>query len=93
MFLFVAVAGFYGNSLDVFAEGTADNLHSQTKIYNSNNADKRRMVISSGNKKSGDFFVVLLLCCRDRLSFDMLFDISAPKICEKYFKENLRQNA
>ena len=38
IFLFVAVAGFYGN-MDVFAAGTADNLHSQTKIYNSNNAD------------------------------------------------------
>lgn len=39
IFLFVAVAGFYGNSLDVFAAGTVDNLHSQTKIYNSNNTD------------------------------------------------------
>ena len=25
IFLFVAVAGFYGNSLDVFAAGTFDN--------------------------------------------------------------------
>ena len=36
IFLFVAVAGFYDNSLDVFAAETVDNLHSQTKIYNSN---------------------------------------------------------
>ena len=34
IFLFVAVAGFYDNSLDVFAAETVDNLHSQTKIYN-----------------------------------------------------------
>ena len=32
IFLFVAVAGFYGNSLDVFAAETVDNLHSQTKM-------------------------------------------------------------
>lgn len=37
--LLVAVVSIYGNSLDVFAAGTVDNLHSQTKIYSSNNDD------------------------------------------------------
>ncbi len=39
-FLFVAVAGFYGNSLKASASETVvNNLHSQTKIYSSNNDD------------------------------------------------------
>ena len=51
------------------------------------------MVIPSVNKKSGDFFVVLLLYCRGCLSWDIRLYISAQKICEKYFKENLLENA
>lgn len=39
-FLIVAVAGFYGNSLKASASETVvNNLHSQTKIYSSNNDD------------------------------------------------------
>ena len=39
-FLFVAVVGFYGNGLKASASETVvNNLHSQTKIYSSNNDD------------------------------------------------------
>lgn len=40
IFLFVALAGFYGNSLmNVNAVEPTDSLHTQTKIYSSNNDD------------------------------------------------------